>query len=174
MAGLADFFGRVDGYDEVDHPETSRFLDALPDLLDRLQPQALDHDASSVCAEAEMVTISLVHATDTARSLSVVLFGDEAVVSYGEEHEHFRSNHEDGPRQVGPFLTRGMVPKLLSFLEALMADRIELHVWKRPLWIRTRSYWVNEAGERELFLRGGTVLPTLGWSGPTVRRFGYR
>ncbi len=174
MAELADFFGRVDGCDEVDHPEASRLLDALPDLLDRLQPQALDRDASSVCVEAEVVTISLVHATDAARSLSMVLFGDEAVVNYREEHEHFRSNHEDGPGQVGPFLAPGMVPKLLSFLEALMTDRIELHVWKRPLWVRTRSYWVNEAGERELFLRGGTVSLTLGWNGPTVRRFGYR
>lgn len=78
MAELAGFFGRVDGCDEVDHPEASRLLDALPDLLDRLQPQALDRDASSVCVEAEMVTISLVHATDAARSLSVVVFGDEA------------------------------------------------------------------------------------------------
>jgi len=157
----------------VDHPGTSQILAALTDGLDRLQPPALDRDASSIRVDAEMVTITLVHATDAARNVSVVVFGDEAVVSYGEEHEHFRSDHEDVPGQIGPFRTPGMAPKLVAFLEALMTGRIELHVWKRPLWVRTRSYWVNEGGKRELFLRGGTAWPTLGWSGPTVRTFGF-
>lgn len=173
MADFADFFGHVDPTDDLGHPETKKMLAAMGDLLDRLRPTALDSNASRVERDADTVSVSLVHSTDEARNLVLTMFGDEAVVSYAEEHQHFRSDHGDGPRQVGPLAIPGMVPKLVAFVEALMSGRIELHVWYRPMSVRTRSYWVNDAGERELFVRSSTLLPTLRRSGPEIRTFGY-
>ena len=49
-----------------------------------------------------------------------------------------------------------------TLVECLLTGRVELHVWKRPLGVRTRSYWINEDGQPELFLRGGTFGPYLG------------
>jgi len=173
IAELTDFFNHLDPTDRVRHPETRALLVALAELLDRLQPATLDRAGSYLECDDETISASLVHAADEARNLAIVMFGDEAVVSYGEEHEHFRSDHVDELEQVGPLATPGMVPKLVAFLEALMTGRIELHVWNRPMWVRTRSYWINDAGTREIFLRGGTLLPSLRWSGPRVRTFDF-
>ena len=52
--------------------------------------------------------------------------------------------------------------------------RIELQVWKRPFAIKTRTFWINQYGERELTLRGGTVGLFLGWSRqPEVYRYDF-
>lgn len=62
----------------------------------------------------------------------------------------------------------------LALVEYLLAGRIELHVWKRPLAIKPRSYWINEHGQPELFGRASTVVPFVGWSRqPKVYRFDF-
>ncbi len=86
------------------------------------------------------------------------------MVSYGREHEHFRPDDDPGDEAVGPFGVQGTAPKVVGFVEQLLLGRIELQVWTRPLMVKTRSYWINDRGERELFLRGGTAAWVFGWA----------
>lgn len=159
---LTDYFGRV----EVGGHEysTEAVLAGLEALLDELRPARIDRARSEIVNRSEFVDVRIAHTLDPDLSVEVALFGDEIVVSYGVEHEHFNVEHEDVSYQVGPFLAPGMVPKVIGFLRALITGRVVLEVTHRLVYVKTRSYWINEDGERELFLSGGTVIPTLRWT----------
>ena len=86
--------------------------------------------------------------------------------------EPARDDAEAG--RVWPFPSEDHIQATLTLVECLLTGRIELQVWKRPLGVKTRSYWINEDGQAELFLRGGTAGPYFGWSRtPEIYRFDY-
>lgn len=84
-------------------------------------------------------------------------------VSFGSEHEHFSRADGDLGR-VWPFDQGDFVATSLFFVEQLLTGRIQVEVLQRPLQIKTRADWLNGEGQLELFLRGGTILPVIGWS----------
>lgn len=171
---LNDWFSSVDVGDD-DSPLTRELLEGCEALLDRLQPALLDVTRSAIQPGVEGLDIELRHRTDPDLRVDITGFGEEVVVSYGEEHEHFDVEHEFVDFAVGPFAVDQMVPRVISFLEALLTGRVELHVTHRLFWVSTISYWINDAGTRERFLRGGTVLPTFRWTRePIVRVFDFR
>ena len=156
------------------NPEQRALADGLDAILERLDLPSLDVPASSAAADANGFYVSLVHRSRPELTIDVVASGrGEVFISYGPEEESFRS--EDTHRgRVFPFPSADHVQATLALVEYLLTGRIELHVWKRPLAIKTRSYWLNEHGEPELFSRAGTVGPFLGWSRhPGVYRFDF-
>lgn len=155
-------------------PDQRAVAEGVAAILERLDLPYLDVAGCSAVADANGLHVTLQHRRRPGLRIDVIAGdGGEIVVSYGLEHEHFR--YEDA--QVGrvwPFPSEDHVGATLALVEYLLTGRIELHVWKRPLAITTRSYWINDAGQRELFLRGGTVGPFFGWSRtPEVYRFDF-
>lgn len=156
--------------DGVDRDERA-FVAALADLLDELGLAALDTAQCRAVAMDSGHDITLAH-RDRRASIEIMVT-DEIVVSYGAEHEHFaRDDAELG--RVWPFHEDGHIAQALAFVRYLITGRIELHMWRRPLALKTRSYWINDDGDRELFLRGSTIGPFFGWSSePEVHRFDF-
>jgi len=134
----------------------------------------LDVAASSARLDSRSFHVRFAHRTTPQLAIDIDAPGDgEFIVSYWEEHESFRKGDAADGR-VWPFASDDPLQATLSLVEALLTGRIELHVWRRPLAIRTRSFWINDEGESELFLRGGTVGPYFGWTRtPDVYRFDY-
>ncbi|NND13958.1 MAG: hypothetical protein HKO10_08335 [Acidimicrobiia bacterium] len=171
---LDDYFATIELADPLDNL-TSELLDELRTMLDRIHPSRLDRTHSSIAPAAEGISIEMRHRDDPGLAVGLEAFGVEVVVNYGEEHEHFNVEHEFIDFAVGPLATEFMVPRIVAFLEALMTGRIELHVTHRFLYVSTVSYWINDAGERERFLSGGTVIPTFKWTKePIVKNFDFR
>jgi hypothetical protein len=156
------------------NPEQRAVAQGLAAILERLKPPHLDVAGSSVVADADSFHVTLIHNDRPELRVDVDAGGDgEIVVSYGCEHEHFRSGDAEVGR-VWPFPSEDHIQATLSLVEYLLTGRIELQVWKRPLGIKTRSYWINEDGQQELFLRAGTAGPYFGWSRtPEIHRFDY-
>ncbi|MDJ0924633.1 MAG: hypothetical protein QNJ77_08730 [Acidimicrobiia bacterium] len=156
------------------NPEQRELAEGLATLIGSLDPPLLDVEESSAVADGNGFHVALVHANRPEMRVDIDADGHgEIVVSYGYEHEHFRSEDASVGR-VWPFPSADHIQGVLTLVDYLMTDRIELHVWKRPLGVRTRSYWINDDGEAELFLRGGTVGPFLGWSRtPEIYRFDF-
>jgi len=150
-----------DGLNVSEDPDLETFIDGLGALLDELQLPALDLGASTVETSRSGVHVGLSHRHD-GRTVDIAVVG-EIVVSYGPEHEHFASDDADLGR-VWPFEEDTHVAQAISFIRYLLTGRIEVDVWRRPLALKTRSYWIGEDGQRELFLRGGTIGPFFGWS----------
>ncbi len=167
---LRDFL-RVDELPTEIAVDDELLLSELERLLTELRPKFLDRARSSVVPGPEGIVITLAHLHHPETTIQVEAGGAEIVVSYGEEHVHL-AEHEPSAGQVGPLATPGLVPKVIAFLRALLTGRIELRVSHRLLMVTTRSYWINERGERELFLSGGTLWPTLRWTPvPLIRTF---
>ena len=154
--------------------EQQSVVDGLGALVARLEPRFLDHGASSAAADDNGLHISLVHRTRPDLGIAIEAAGyGEIVVSYGPEHEHFRPDDASVGR-VWPFATDDHVHGALQLVEYLLTGRVELHVWLRPLGVKTRSFWIDDEGKAELFLRGSTVGPFFGWSRePEIRRFDF-
>ncbi len=171
---LEDYFATIELEEPVDG-QNAALLDQLGAMLDRIQPGRIDSGRSSIEPFVGGITIEIRHRDDPDIEIGLEAFGEEMVINYGEEHEHFDVEHEFVEFAVGPLATDFMVPRVVAFLEALMTGRIELHVTHRLFYVKTVSYWINDAGERERFLRGGTVIPTFKWSNePIVRTFDFR
>ena len=156
------------------NPEQQALVEGIAAILERLDPPLLDAAGSSAIADANGLHVILMHADRPDMRVDVDADGHgEIVVSYGYEHEHFRS--EDlAVGRVWPFPSADHVQATLTLVECLLTGRVELEVWKRPLGVKTRSYWLNDDGEAELFLRGGTVGPYFGWSKtPKTYRFDF-
>lgn len=171
---LADHFATIELGNAVDDL-TRQLLDELAALLDRVKPKKLDRSRSTITNGIEGISIELRHLDDPDLAVDIEAFGEEVVVNYGEEHEHFNVEHEYMEFVIGPFAAYSMVPRVISFLEALITGRIELHVSHRLIYVSTDSYWINDQGERERFLNGGTVIPTFRWTKePIVRTFDFR
>ena len=167
---LPEFFSVVDLPTDID-ASNEHLLVELERLLVNLRPHHLDPKRSKILPGPQGVVITLIHVLKPATTIEIEACGDEVVVSYGEEHVHL-ADYEASVDQVGPLATPGLVPKVIAFLRALLTGRIELEVSHRLLLVTTRSYWINDRGERELFLTGGTFIPTLQWTrAPLVRTF---
>lgn len=171
---LSEHFAAIDLPDDVD-ALTRQLLDELEALLDAIAPTQLDAGRSTIEPGVGGISIELRHRDKPELTVGIEAFGEEVVVNYGEEHEHFDVEHEFMDFAVGPLATDRMVPRVTAFLEALLTGRIELHVTHHMFYVKTLSYWINDAGERERFLSGGTVIPTFKWSRePIVRTFDFR
>jgi hypothetical protein len=154
--------------------EQRTLAEGLAAMIERVKPPHLDVAESSVVTGANRFHVTLMHDSCLELRIDVDAAGDDEVaVSYGLEHEHFSSRDaEDG--RVWPFPSEDHIETTLTLVEFLLTGRIELWVWKRPLGIRTRSYWIDDEGHPELFLRGGTAGPYFGWSrSPKIYRFDY-
>ena len=156
------------------NPEQRAVAEGLAAILERLNPPHLDVAGSSVVADTNGFHVTLLHSNRPELRGDVdASGGGEIIVSYGVEHEHFRSEDAEAGR-VWPFPSEDHIQATLTLVECLLTGRIELQVWKRPLGVKTRSYWINEDGQAELFLRGGTAGPYFGWSRtPEIYRFDY-
>ena len=156
------------------NPEQQAVAEGLDSILERLDLPHLDVAASSAVADTNGFHITLVHLNRPEFTIDVEASGHgEIFIFYGPEEESFRSKDADLGR-VWPFPSADHVQATLALVEFLLTGRIELQVWKRPLAIKTRSYWINEHGQPELFLRGSTVGPFLGWSRqPEIYRFDF-
>lgn len=166
---MVEWLESVTGLNE----EQQAVADGLAAVLKRLNPSQLDVTRCSAVLHGNGFHIVLAHRNGEYR-IDIDADGNgESVVSYGLEHEHFRWEDADVGR-VWPFPSDDHVQATLALVEYLLTGRVELHVWKRPFAIKTRSYWINDQGEAELFLRGGTVGPFFGWSRtPEVNRFDF-
>ena len=156
------------------NPEQQAVAEGLDAMLERLDLPHLDVAASSAVVDANGFHVTLVHRNRPEVTIDVEASGHgEVFVFYGQEEETFRSGDAHMGR-VWPFPSADHVQATLALVEYLLTGRIELHVWKRPLAIKTRSYWINEHGQPELFSRASTVGPFLGWSRqPEIYRFDF-
>jgi hypothetical protein len=156
------------------NPEQQAVAEGLDAILKRLDLPHLDVAASSAVADANGFHVALVHRTRSEFTIDVEASGDgEILIFYGQEEISFRSEDAHMGR-VWPFPSADHVQATLALVEHLLTGRIELQVWKRPLAIKTRSYWINEHGQPELFSRASTVGPFLGWSRqPEIYRFDF-
>jgi hypothetical protein len=146
------------------NPEQRTLAEGLAAILERVKPRHLDAGESSAVVNGASLHVTLIHDSCPELRIDVDAGGDgEVAVSYGLEHEHFSSQDAHDGR-VWPFPSEDHMQATLAMVEYLLTGRIELWVWKRPLGIRTRSSWINDEGRPELFLRGGTAGPYLGWS----------
>lgn len=139
------------------------FLDLVTGTVDRLRPAHLG--AIEASTRRGTLVVVLPHLHDDEQTLTATVSADDAVVSYGYEHEHFDAGDDgDGWRVAAA-----------KFVEQLLLGRVELEVRHGFLLQRTTSSWVDDAGEREVFLRGGTLLPSWRRGRKTVRfDFGVR
>lgn len=145
----------------------------LSEVLERLEPRSLDLARSTAAADDTVLRVVLAHRTRPELTIELHASRGEIVVSYGHEHEHFRSDDAASGR-VWPFSSGDHVDTALAFVDGLLAGRIELHVWKRPLAVRTTSFWIDDEGDARPFLRGATMVPMVGWSRtPEVYRFDF-
>jgi hypothetical protein len=156
------------------NPEQQAVAEGLDAILERLDLPHLDVAASSAVADGNGFHVTLVHRNRPEFTIDVEASGDgEIFILYGPEEESFRSEDAHMGR-VWPFPSADHVQATLALVEYLLTGRIELHAWKRPLAIKTRSYWINEEGQPELFSRASTVGPSLGWSRqPEIYRFDF-
>lgn len=124
--------------------------------------------------DADGLHATLTHARRPELGVGVIADGHgEIVVSYGNEHEHFRSDDATSGK-VWPFQSGDHIHATLTFVEGLLTGRVELQVWTRPFVVKTRSFWTGTDGRAELFLRSSTVLPILRWSRtPEIYRFDF-
>jgi hypothetical protein len=155
--------------------ELRTIAEGLSAIVERLQLPLLDLASSSVVGDDDDgLHATLTHARRPELGVEVIADGHgEIVVSFGYEHEHFRSDDAMAGR-VWPFQGADHVQATLTFVEGLLTGRVELQVWKRPFSVKVRSFWTGEDGRAELFLRSSTVLPVLGWSRtPETYRFDF-
>jgi len=154
--------------------EQQLVLDGLAAILGRLDLPELDIGASSTVVDASGLHVKLIHRSRPDLSFDVNSPGNgEVFVFYGQEEQHFRAQDRTDGR-VWPFPSEDHVQATLSMIEGLLSGRIELQVWKRPLATKSRTFWINQYGERELVLRSGTVGLFVGWSRqPEVHRFDF-
>jgi hypothetical protein len=156
------------------NPEQQAVAEGLAAILERLDLPHLDVAASSAVADPNGLHVSFAHRNRPEFKIDVEASGHgETFVFYGQEEEWFRSQDADMGR-VWPFPSPDHVQATLALVEYLLTGRIELQVWKRPLAIKTRSYWINEHGQPELFSRASTIGPVFGWSRqPEIYRFDF-
>ena len=150
-------------------------LDGLAAVVEQQELAQLDAAASSTVALSGGLHLTFVHRTDTELNIDVdhSAPGDEIIVSYGPEHLNFRSD-DARAGLVFPFPSNSHLEATLALVQSLLTGRVELHLWKRPFSIKTRSYWVDDDGQPVLFARTGTLGPFFGWSrGPKVYRFDF-
>lgn len=162
-AWLTDSAGALENAEQA-------FIDGLANLLDALDLPALDTPSCGVvCVNG--VHITLAH-LDGQRTIQISL-ADEIVVSYGLEHDHFAWEDVE-PAPGRPFSGTDSTSRALSFIRDLITGRIELRVTRRPFFVSTVSYRVDDDGELHRFLRGGTVGPFFGWKRePEIHRFDF-
>ncbi len=156
------------------NPEQQAVAEGLDAILERLDLPDLDVAASSAVADSNGFRVSLVHRNRPELGIAVEASGNgEIFIFYGPEEESFRSRDAELGR-VWPFPAADHVRAALALVEYLLTGRIKLHVWKRPLALKTRSYWINEHGQPELFSRASTLGPFLGWSRqPEIYHFDF-
>lgn len=166
------WFGRSEGVGSLSDQQRS-FLEALEDVLDRVQPSTINRTESEIKPYHRGVHIAIAHRSGPDYSLLLDVADDEVTVSFGSEHEHFSRNDAEMGR-VWPFDQGDFLATALFFVEQLLTGRVRVEVLKRPLQVKTRSYWINDEGVPELFMRGGTVLPVLGWSrSPRIEQISF-
>ena len=156
------------------NPEQQAISEGLAAILERLDPPQLDVTASSAVASANGFHVTLVHRNRPEIRVDVGVSGHgEIFVFYGREEEHFRSQDADEGREWA-FPSANHVQATLSLVEYLLTGRVELWVWKRPFAVKKRSYWINDDGQLELWLRSATIGPFFGWSRqPEIYRFDF-
>lgn len=149
---------------DADRPLTAderEIVDLVNEVLTSHQLVGLDETRSTASADENGLHIALRHRNGD-HVIDIDADG-EIVVSYGLEHEHFRQDDYDGSPPL-PFVDADHRTTAVAFVEQLLTGRIALDVWRRPLAIKTRSYWVDDDGAEHLFMRGGTIGPFWGWS----------
>lgn len=151
-------------------PPEQALVDGLDHLLTELHLAALDQNACS--ATKDDVGLHIVLAHRTFGPIVEVDHMGEVLVSYGDPNDRFAWENAETtclpPSEEDPLIVA------LGFLRRLLTGHVELHVRKRPWGTLTRSFWVEEDGTRELFLRGGTVWPYFRWQDqPDVLRFDF-
>lgn len=156
------------------NPELQAIAEGLSAIVERLSLPQLDLAKSSVDGDADGLDATLTHAQCPELGIAVIADGHgEIVVSYGKEHEHFRSDDATSGK-VWPFPSGDHIHASLTFIEGLLTGRVELQVWTRPLVVKTHSFWTGKDGRAELFLRSSTLLPVLWWSRtPEIYRFDF-
>ena len=110
------------------NPEQQAAAEGLDAILERLDLPHLDVAASSAVADANGLRVS-VHRNRPRRDVHLC----------GPEEESFRPADAHMGR-VWPFPSADYVQATLALVDSLLTERIELHVWKRPLAIKSRSY----------------------------------
>lgn len=133
------------------------FAGQVRDSIRTLRPTKLDFAAVQATLSDGALTIELPHAGDPDQDIGVTVKADEAIVYYGVEHEHFFPE-DQASGKMWPIDAPDFALAALRLLEQLLLGRIELDIRPGRITQKTRSYWITETGDRDLFLRGGTVL----------------
>ena len=148
------------------------FLDFVSGAVRGLHPEQLDLAEAHASIEDGRLTVLLPHSAHDAMNIGASVDTKEAIVFYGVEHEHF---WPDDPANGREWLLDApdFVVAAFRLLEQLLMGRIELEIRRGFVMQRTRSIWINDQDEREVFLRGGTLLPRLRRAEAEVVRFDF-
>ena len=104
-------------------PRIREFLVDLETLLDRTAAPGLDRDRVAITTADAVALVRLPHRDDAARDVELQVDDRVVVVSYGGEPLHLRDR-----------------AFALQFVEALLTGRVDIEVYRGPLWRTTRSY----------------------------------
>lgn len=148
------------------------FLDLVRGAIRSLRPERLDLSATHASFERGRLAVGLPNTDHEAMYIGASVDTEEATVFYGVEHEHFWPNDPANGR-VWPLDAPNFVVAAFRLLEQLLLGRVELEIRHGFVMQRTRSIWINDEGVREVFLRGGTVLPRLHRAEAEVVRFDF-
>ena len=129
------------------------FLVQLEELLDRADAPGLDRDRVAITTGDAAALVRLPHRTDSGRDVELEVQDRVVIVSYGGEPLHLR-----GDRSFS-----------LQFVEALLAGRLEIEVYRGPLWRTTRSY-IDDSPRPFLVTRMPVPAPVAPKAGRRERR----
>jgi hypothetical protein len=104
-------------------PKIRDFLVQLEELLDRLEPVALDREAVTIAPADTSALVRLPHRANHDRDVEIEIDDKRVVVAYLPERIPFTSQTE-----------------ALRFIEMLCEGRVELEIDRGPLWTTMRSY----------------------------------
>lgn len=140
------------------HPERQMAED-VADLLDELAPAALDPSRSSVTRDEVGLHIALFH-RERGPIVEIDDVG-EILVSYGDADDRWAWEYVE--QSWLPWEESNPLDGMMRFVRYLLTGRIQLEVRRRPWGVSARSFIVDRAGNRQLFIRGGTVRPYFRW-----------
>jgi hypothetical protein len=149
------------------------FLRLAADAIRRVEPDHLDIGRVELGLEKGALWVTFPHRHDEECLVMATVSADETVVSYSYEHEHFWPDDPENGR-AWPIDAPDYVAAAARFLEQILLGRIELEVRRGFVMQKTKSFWINDAGEREVFLRGGTVMPTFRRQASRLIRLDFR
>jgi hypothetical protein len=133
-------------------PRIRQFLVEIEELIDRTDARGLDRDRVEITTADAVALVRLPHRSGAAHDVEIQVDDHNVVVRYGGEPVHLRDR-----------------AFALQFVEALLAGRVDIEVYRGVLW-RTTSSYLDASPRPFLVTRMPVPAPIAPAAGRRVRR----